>query len=220
MRLSEATEKEAVGPEGDRLGPVEDALIDIAGGHLRYWRIDIGGGAAHAPVLIGPHKTRVEGAAIAVSVDRPTLDAARAKAQDAREDPMLDLQYLPDVVTGPFGYSVGPSMMGALMNAWRSKHGAEPIAKPEDAPDSWIWGRELIGKPLFGAGGEFGTIRDCLLSPGDDWALDGLEVERSGGAVQTVPASALRHVSGDGGHVVAHISSEGLPLEGAPWEAR
>ena len=193
--------------EPDRIGTVSDAILDIPERRVAYWQLDIGNRSGSAPVLVSARKSRLLDNTLRIDLPQDVLDSARSRGLSGQED-AADLQTLPDIITGPFGYTISPSMMGALFNAWRRRRRIERMPIPKGAPDGWLRASDLPGKPLFGSGGEIGSVTDAIVQ-GADSALTQLCISTRDGNDRTLPIGVLRHVPHGASHLVARVSVDG-----------
>ncbi len=117
------------------------------------------------------------------------------------KDQAVSLENLPPVVVGPFGYTVSPSMMAAVLNAQLkgTDHGAS-------APGNGVWFSELIDLPVFDASGEIGHCKDIVLDA-DTFECKTLVLETAHHGPLHVPFKAVRNVPEDMTHIVIQESN-------------
>ncbi|CUH75648.1 PRC-barrel domain-containing protein [Tropicibacter naphthalenivorans] len=197
MKLTKLTGVPAVHATGGHLGRVEDALLDLENCCVAYWRVNLGGRFKAAPVLITASRVAANEEQLTIHMNQSALDAARDRAEAAEGDD-ADLAQMPAVMAAPFGHGMVPSMVGT----WLAGQSRPETELPKGAPDGWVWGRDLRGKPLFSSQGELGRIRDVDIDTGRN-ALEDIMVSQSGGVTLHVDAESLRHVPKDRSHFVA-----------------
>ena len=201
--------------DGEPVGRCEDVLIDLAEKQVVYWRIDLGQKGAYAPALIANSAIGVSDGAIAIDLPRATLDKARQDAE-ALHETAIDGVIWPDLITGPFGYTVSPSGMAAFAGALAGSEEAKPNPRPHNAPDEWIWFADLQGMALFSNAGELGPVRDATITV-DSGALASLIVEANGSDL-AVPAQSLRHMPESGGYLLANVNEQGQQALSPAWK--
>ncbi len=101
--------------EGDDL-PVSDAWIDRHAMALRYVGLDVGGWLDRHVALVSAERlawSRDAGGAGGWRADlgRAEIEADEARLQEGRG--WIDIAALPPVITGPFGFTVSPMLIGA-----------------------------------------------------------------------------------------------------------
>lgn len=202
--------------DGEPVGRCEDVLIDLRERQVVYWRIDLGQDGSYAPVLIANSVLGVSDGTIAIDLPRATLDKARHEAEALHETP-VDGVIWPDLITGPFGYTVSPSGMAAFAGALADSQNAKPNPRPKNAPDDWVWFADLRGMALFSNAGELGQVRDATITV-DSGALASLIVDADGSEL-AVPAQSLRHLPESGDYLVANVNEQGQQELSPVWKA-
>lgn len=183
----------------DPVGTVHDGLLDLHRRRVTYWCVQLKG--AVNPVLISVDRTTLDGHAVHISLQREALFETELTGDDLDED-TLSAGPLPDVLVAQTeaetpGRGLG-RVWSALERAWRP---ACP-EKPAKAPASWIWGREMTGKPFFSVEGELGRISDIEIDP-KDGRIEQIQVAQGGGVTLHINIEALRHVPEGKSHFVA-----------------
>lgn len=199
----------------DRLGRVEDVLIDLEGHRVPYLRIDLGSAFVHAPMLA--HAKRLRGTAEDLRFAAPAavIDRARTRAS-GRRVARNDMALYPEFTPGPLDYNGSPVLVAAALNALWQADPASRLVRPAHATGGWLWGQELLGRPVFGVTGELGHIRDVSFDPATERLLM-LKIETDDREVLQLSAASLRHVPEKGGHLVADVDSQGRPHPAA-WK--
>jgi sporulation protein YlmC with PRC-barrel domain len=201
MRLSKITRLEARKADGAAVGQVTGAILDIPDRRIAYWLVDLDRRGAGAPVWVSAARVRLDGEAVIVDAAPEALERARDRAR-AREDDSVDLRAIPDLVTGPFGYTVSPSAMAAFLGTWLNRRHRDDIPVPAGAPDGWVRARDVLGKPVFGPGGEIGTLVDVVVQAPESGLTEVLLRTTEGDGTWSLPIEALRHVPRGASHFV------------------
>ena len=201
MRLSKISRLVARMADGAAAGQIVGAILDIPGRRIAYWLVDLDRRGGGAPVWVSAARARIDGEAVIVDAAPEALDRARDRAR-AREDDSVDLRALPDLVTGPFGYTVSPSMMAAFLGSWLKRRHNDDIPIPAGAPDGWVRARDVLGKPVFGPGGEIGTLVDVVVQAPEGGLTEVLLRTAEGDGTWSVPVESVRHVPRGASHFV------------------
>jgi sporulation protein YlmC with PRC-barrel domain len=195
MILTYLTQLPVIHATGEHLGRVEDAILDLENGCVAYWRTSLGSRLRAVPLLITARRVAASDEAMTVHMNLDDLKAACEDAESATRH--VDPAHLPVTLplAGPLGHAgLSPIAFGFGRRA--------SVDMPEGAPHSWIWGRDVLDKPLFTQRGELGRISDVEIDTAAN-SLTRVLVRGSHGETSFVEASALRHVPEERTHFVA-----------------
>ena len=229
----------AVRVEDDELA-VSDAWIDPREMALRYVGLDVGGWLDRHVALVSADRLRWSREEGVLGGWRAEVTRAEVEAEEARlteGSGPIDLAALPPVVTGPFGYTISPLLIGAGLMA-EADDGAPPRppgedrAGDEDAPRAqaraldragdWIGAPIAARHDVAGRGAEAGpVVADLLIDP-DDLRITHAVVE-AGGARRAVPVEHLGPREGTEAPVplaLTRAEIEAMPEIAPPGEAR
>lgn len=202
MRLTELLKLPVAHATGQHLGRLEDAILDLDARQVAYWRINLGGRFRAVPILVTASRVAVEAEQVKIHLNLDAIDDARTSAEKATR-PVVDPANLPPMLplSGPYGY-------GAMMPLHAS-FGARDAAQtmPDGAPESWIWAKDVLEKPMFSLRGELGQISDIDLDTAANVLTDVLVRGRNGETV-FVDGDALRHIPEGHTHFVARSRSQ------------
>ena len=123
----------AVRVEDDELA-VSDAWIDAREMALRYVGLDVGGWLDRHVALVPADRLRWSREDGVLGGWRAEVTRAEVEGEEARlteGSGPIDLAALPPVVTGPFGYTISPLLIGAGLMA-EADDGAPPRPPGED----------------------------------------------------------------------------------------
>ncbi len=181
----------------ERIGRCVDVIVDMKAGRVAY-------------VLVGDHRNaaliehaalEIVDSALVADISQERFEQLREDAADAAATGPLDLSALPPVIIGPFGFTLAPVMMGAVLNSEMSRE------KPRVRPDIdqkhayWHWFSRLLGLPVFDTGSELGTAEDFRIDP-MTLEFTTLDVCALSGTKRQVPFNAVGHVSRDANSII------------------
>lgn len=198
--LSKTFQLPAQTTDGAAKGVLEDAILDLDTRRVIWWRVDMGGAFGYAPVLVRAACARLTRDKLMISVSYADLEAARDRALKGQDD-AIDLTHVPDLVTGPFGYTVSPSMFMALVSAWRRKRDRQGVALPDFAGDQALWASDALGRSVFGPRGPLGRLRDLRITDEGEMILMDV-AKKLDGKRRNLRADTLRHLPRKGDHLV------------------
>ncbi|MEY1556373.1 hypothetical protein AB3Y40_12140 [Yoonia sp. R2331] len=160
-------------------GEIKDVMFDLPVTQVQMFLIEMMGKEGSAPLLVTADSVDLAEGAIKLRGDP---DEMRQKLQDivARTAPLIDLTTLPNVVVGPFGNAISPSMMAALFNR---RQGRDLTALPNGDPAA-VWFSELSDLPVDCHVSRVARITDVLL----EGHGSGVRQIVCGGADDTAPA--------------------------------
>lgn len=194
MRLSNIlTLPVTTAAEAERVGTLEDGLLDLRRRRVAYWRVQLSQRAAS--VLVSARKVEIGEAGVSVAVPRDALEAAASEEDTGRVASGKDTPQ-PDLLPAAPRRAKPSGLLAMLRSVLGRDAGRTPPPKPANAPENWVWGSEMRGAKLFAGEGQLGRIRDLEIEPGDQ-RLRRVQVAQRGGVTLHVRASALRHVPDD-----------------------
>ncbi|MFD0979453.1 PRC-barrel domain-containing protein [Tropicimonas aquimaris] len=195
---------------GDRDGTFSDAFFRIEDGGLTHILVDIGGWISSDRVLVSseflsPPEDVQADAGWRVALDEQALDAA-PRWGESDGGGGIDLLKWPPVIVGPFGSTVSPILMYEQVRALQER--AETAPAPAAARPQMSRNLQRVsawfGLPAFDASGELGKVHDLDFDP-DSRRIVAVVLEADG-ALPTrgreIPYGALRHLGGEGTHLV------------------
>ena len=208
--------------EGDDLS-VSDAWIDPGSMALRYVGLDVGG-------WLDRHVALVLAQSLAWSEDGWRADVTRAEIEgdEARLDEgegWIDIASLPPVITGPFGFTVSPMLIGAgLLSEAEDERPPHPPGEAErgeasermgalDRAGDWL-DAPVAARSDAGAGL---SVADLLIDPADLRITHA--VIEVGGRARAVPLVRMVPRSGQEGPVPLDLTTaeiEAMPEVVAP----
>ena len=201
----------------DRDLPVSDAWIDPEGMALRYVGLDLGGWLGRHVALVSARRLAwVDDGLVGswrAEVTREEIEGDEARLEEGGGT--IDIRALPPVLTGPFGYTISPMLIGAGLMA-EAEEGAPPRAPADeeeggevaprdraralDRAGDWLDRPVAARHDVAGRAGEAGPrIADMLIDPGE-MRLTHVVIDADGGA-RAVPAAHLGVRPEDGGPV-------------------
>ncbi|MBF9044845.1 hypothetical protein HKCCE4037_15995 [Rhodobacterales bacterium HKCCE4037] len=186
-------------PAGDF--KITDAGFDTKNGDLRYVIVDNGGWFRTSEILV-PFE-RLEALSLEDAIWHARLYETDLEAQENAEegDPAeVDLRGLPPILTGPFGYTYAPPLLGAqLADLTRETHAA--------LPDGTARLSEWIDREVYGRDGPIAKITGAELDT-QARSIRHMQVSMDG-EVFALPFNALRNFVKEG-YVVTDLSSEDI----------
>ncbi len=184
--------------------PIKDIFFSLSDRSMAYLIIDTGQWFDTNTVLVSTSLI-----ADILADDRTvTLDADEAKIRSAprwQDDNSALTDALPPIVVGPFGNTISPAMMAAMIQ--QPEH-----AEGDIMTDSLDQFTKLDGMDVFGNDGELGRVIDLLLSP-KTRAITHMVVDNGkvlAGRQLIVPIEKLRHQAAQNTHLVLDLTSSEL----------
>lgn len=179
--------------EGDDL-PVSDAWIDPDAMALRYVGIDVGGWLDRHTALVSAGRLRWSDGWRA-DVTREEIEGQDARLEEGGGP--VDIRGLPPVVTGPFGYTISPLLIGAGLMAGsedemppRPPGDAEAADAPRDRARALDRAGDWLGTAVTARGGVGDmSVSDLLIEPSER-RITHLVIEAAGHP-RAVPAERL-----------------------------
>ncbi len=181
---------------------VEDLWYDSATGRIIYIHLDLGGWLSTDEVLISPARLQPSANVSGDWIVQMT-EAEVAAAPRWPQDHTMPMADWPTLVSGPFGTTISPPLMGAQIS---DAAGPDlPDAANTTAPNLAQRHEhlsDLIDQPVFASDGEMGPVSDVALDM-KNWVITALLISTDDAAdpVQ-VPLRAVRHRPQPSRHVV------------------
>jgi len=207
MKMSGLVGAEVRRSGGADLGTCIDVLVDTEAGRVVYAFVDKGPATNLDHALYSRDKMKVVDGALELDVSDEEISAAHERVGEEDEPGPampLDLSSMPPLVVGPFGYTVAPTMAGAVANAYAesSRHEARP--EIGEGHGQWHWFANLRGLPVFSERGELGKLSDIIVNPDGLFCVT-LMVTTDHGEIYALDFAKLRMVSRDEKSVVLDL---------------
>ncbi|MEL6517011.1 MAG: hypothetical protein AAFQ39_04790 [Pseudomonadota bacterium] len=176
----------------EEIGTCIDVLIDTKTNAVLYALVELGVSRGRALAIVARDRIAVEDGALVLGLTDDDLDRAERLDTSAPEGP-IDLTTMPPVVIGPFGYTVAPTMAGALINAMTGNDRAERPAVDSVSP-TWHWFENLHGLPVFDETGLLGHLDTIVVNPASFDCMT-LTARTDRGELLSFAFDKIRHVS-------------------------
>ncbi len=181
----------------ERIGRCVDVIVDMKAGRVAY-------------VLVGDHRNaaviehvalEIADSGLVADISQDRFEQLRENAADAAATGPLDLAALPPVIIGPFGFTLAPVMMGAVLNSEMSREELRMRPDIDQKHAYWHWFSRLLDLPVFDIGSELGTVEDIRIDP-VTLEFTTLDVAALSGAKRQIPFKAVGHVTRDANSII------------------
>jgi sporulation protein YlmC with PRC-barrel domain len=186
-------------------GQVVDLAIEPGGKPVLHLLADIAAPEGLTPVLFTGGLIRVENGRLCLDLSEGELSERVATAREDAPPPHPDASALPPLLIGPFGHSIAPAMMAALIS-----ERAMPSPRPDLPRDAAVWLSHMEGQPVFDMSGELGTFEDVEIDTARFICTD-IAIQQPDKSRRTLPFEAMRPLPEHETHIV--VKGEDGPLK-------
>ncbi|WP_224825071.1 PRC-barrel domain-containing protein [Cognatishimia sp. MH4019] len=187
---------------------MKDVFFSIADGTLAFLLVDTGSWLQSDTVLISSKMISdisIEDRSIELDITAAQLEAAPVW----KEDDTIFLDAMPPVVVGPFGNTISPAMMAALIRQRRQEQDSSVAEELIDDLDQFT---TIQGTDVFGTDGELGNLVDFLMTP-EERKITHMVIDNGNvlpGRQLVIPLEKLRHKAAQDTHLVLDLTSSEL----------
>lgn len=176
------------------LGICTDALIDIATKKIVYLLLDAHGDGGAPVGVVSTSVAKIHNDSIAVELTDSLASEWQAALDGNNTAEVVDPTVMPSLLTGPFGYSIAPSMIAAIINRTAGERPSDDRPGFDQRHEHWHWATHLLNLPVFDAAGELGDLQGIEVAS-SDFGCSGLRVTNLEGGSTDFNFARLSHVS-------------------------
>ncbi|NOE20800.1 hypothetical protein GS634_21935 [Ruegeria atlantica] len=186
------------------VGEVIDLAVRAGDAALTYILVNLNMTGGFDPIIFRADTLRFEEEYL-VSVFSAQEISTKRQNNPSSSGSSLDLSVLPPQVIGPFGNTIAPVVIGAVLN-----EALQDKPHPDPPEDEYCWFRKIQGSSIFDPSGEIGVLQDI----GCDFegkSMLFLQVD-NGHEVTKIPYEALRNIPGGDYLVVSSVTDPVRPV--------